>query len=170
MEHDTRKGFTIVELLIVVVVIAILAAITIVSYNGIQARATNSQALSAVNSYVKAFHTYYRTHGDTVPSNFHPACFDNTICWSGVTETNNTALRNGLLEGVSSVPSMPKSYANVLANGSTGDSSTGGTYTGYYILYQHADLTGACEPVSGTRYLNGTTASGVRTCRAAIEL
>ena len=36
------KGFTIVELLIVVVVIAILAAITIVSYNGIQARANDS--------------------------------------------------------------------------------------------------------------------------------
>ncbi len=33
------KGFTIVELLIVIVVIAILAAITIVSYNGIQNRA-----------------------------------------------------------------------------------------------------------------------------------
>jgi len=34
------SGFTIVELLIVIVVIAILAAITIVSYNGIQNRAT----------------------------------------------------------------------------------------------------------------------------------
>jgi len=37
-----QKGFTIVELLIVVVVIAILAAITIVSYNGIQNRAKAS--------------------------------------------------------------------------------------------------------------------------------
>lgn len=34
-----ERGFTIVELLIVIVVIAILAAITIVAYNGIQARA-----------------------------------------------------------------------------------------------------------------------------------
>jgi prepilin-type N-terminal cleavage/methylation domain-containing protein len=34
-----KQGFTIVELLIVIVVIAILAAITIVAYNGIQARA-----------------------------------------------------------------------------------------------------------------------------------
>jgi prepilin-type N-terminal cleavage/methylation domain-containing protein len=34
-----RQGFTIVELLIVVIVIAILAAITIVAYNGITNRA-----------------------------------------------------------------------------------------------------------------------------------
>lgn len=42
-----QKGFTIVELLIVVVVIAILAAITIVAYNGIQNRAKHSSAQSA---------------------------------------------------------------------------------------------------------------------------
>jgi len=41
-----QKGFTIVELLIVVVVIAILAAITIVSYNGITERARLSNAKS----------------------------------------------------------------------------------------------------------------------------
>lgn len=40
------KGFTIVELLIVIVVIAILAAITIVSYNGVTNRAADS-AVSA---------------------------------------------------------------------------------------------------------------------------
>ena len=38
----SRRGFTIVELLIVIVVIAILAAITIVSYNGIQSRASDT--------------------------------------------------------------------------------------------------------------------------------
>ena len=41
-----KQGFTIVELLIVIVVIAILAAITIVSYNGI----TNSANDSSVKS------------------------------------------------------------------------------------------------------------------------
>lgn len=41
------KGFTIVELLIVIVVIGILAAITIVAYNGIQNRAYSSAAQSA---------------------------------------------------------------------------------------------------------------------------
>ncbi len=41
-----RRGFTVVELLIVIVVIAVLAAITIVAFNGIQSRAT-AAALSS---------------------------------------------------------------------------------------------------------------------------
>ncbi len=48
-QSGSVKGFTIVELLIVVVVIAILAAITIVAYNGIQNRAKNSSAQSAAS-------------------------------------------------------------------------------------------------------------------------
>ncbi|MES2630740.1 MAG: prepilin-type N-terminal cleavage/methylation domain-containing protein [Patescibacteria group bacterium] len=50
---SSRHGFTIVELLIVVVVIAILAAITIVAYNGIQNRAKQSAALAATEQGVK---------------------------------------------------------------------------------------------------------------------
>ena len=41
------RGFTIVELLIVIVIIAILAAITIVAYNGITARAHSAAAQQA---------------------------------------------------------------------------------------------------------------------------
>jgi len=50
--HKTRSGFTIVELLIVIVVIGILAAIMIVAYNGIQNRANES----VVQSDLAAFH------------------------------------------------------------------------------------------------------------------
>ena len=44
MSTIQNRGFTIVELLIVIVVIAILAAISIVAYNGIQNRANDSTA------------------------------------------------------------------------------------------------------------------------------
>ena len=43
MARKNNQGFTLVELLIVVVIIAILAAITIVVYNGIQQRARDSR-------------------------------------------------------------------------------------------------------------------------------
>ncbi len=48
-----QKGFTIVELLIVIVVIGILAAISIVAYNGIQNRAKASQRQADANGIVK---------------------------------------------------------------------------------------------------------------------
>lgn len=51
--RQTSVGFTIVELLIVVVVIAILAAITIVAYNGIQQRAARSALQSEVSQAAK---------------------------------------------------------------------------------------------------------------------
>lgn len=47
------RGFTIVELLIVVVVIAILAAITIVAYNGISNQAKDSATRSTVSQIKK---------------------------------------------------------------------------------------------------------------------
>lgn len=43
IRHKSSHAFTIVELLVVIVVIGILAAITIVSYNGIQGRAQISK-------------------------------------------------------------------------------------------------------------------------------
>ena len=53
-----ERGFTIVELLIVIVVIAILAAITIVAYNGIQNRAKASTAQSLASQVAKKAEAY----------------------------------------------------------------------------------------------------------------
>jgi len=53
-----QKGFTIVELLIVIVVIAILAAISVVAYNGIQARGKNSAAQTSATTVAKKAELY----------------------------------------------------------------------------------------------------------------
>mgnify|MGYP000845426133 CR=1 FL=1 len=52
------RGFTIVELLIVIVVIAVLAAISIVAYNGVQQNARDSQRKSDLAAIAKAIKLY----------------------------------------------------------------------------------------------------------------
>lgn len=68
-----ERGFTIVELLIVVVVIAILAAITIVAYNGIQNRAKSSAAQTAASQAAKKVATYAVTNSDNYPATLDAA-------------------------------------------------------------------------------------------------
>jgi prepilin-type N-terminal cleavage/methylation domain-containing protein len=54
MKHK-RLGFTVVELSIVIVVIAILATITIVSYNGVQRRAQIASVMDGLNKVERSF-------------------------------------------------------------------------------------------------------------------
>ena len=71
------RGFTIVELLIVVVVIAILAAITIVSYNGIQQNAYNAKSIANADVYKKALLIYAAENGS------YPMYPKNVACLGG---------------------------------------------------------------------------------------
>ncbi len=66
MYTTKQKGFTIVELLIVIVVIAILAAISIVAFTGIQQRGRDSERASDVSNIVKSL-TAYTTDGKAWP-------------------------------------------------------------------------------------------------------
>ena len=58
-----QTGFTIVELLIVIVVIAILAAITIVAYNGIQNRANDTAIQNDLKSIAQKLELYKVDNG-----------------------------------------------------------------------------------------------------------
>lgn len=62
------RGFTIVELLIVIVVIGILAAITLVAYNGVQNAANDAAIQSDVNNLVKKIKLYEADNGTFPPA------------------------------------------------------------------------------------------------------
>lgn len=60
-------GFTIVELLIVIAVIAILASIVMVTYNGVQDRARSARVLSDMKSMEDLVEAYASQNGGTYP-------------------------------------------------------------------------------------------------------
>ncbi|CAN5119629.1 hypothetical protein BH09PAT3_BH09PAT3_2790 [soil metagenome] len=71
-----QKGFTIVELLIVIVVIGILAALVVTTYGGIQAKARDSKRQSDLQAVQTQIEAYYATNS------FYPSLTDlNSASW-----------------------------------------------------------------------------------------
>lgn len=71
---NSRQGFTIVELLIVIVVVAVLATISVSAFSGTQQRARDTQRVQDMQAIVKALELYKIQTG-----NYPPASTVNTI-------------------------------------------------------------------------------------------
>lgn len=80
--RELRRGFTIVELLIVVVVIAILAAITLVAYNGITANARESALKSDLKTASTKLNAEKITGSGSFPSS-KPSYIGDSITYAG---------------------------------------------------------------------------------------
>ena len=96
IKSSSERGFTIVELLIVIVVIGILAAITIVSFNGVTAKANSTSAKAAASSVLKKAEAYNASENTTgyptVPSQLTvAAALSQPYGLTGVTFTTSTA-------------------------------------------------------------------------------
>ena len=89
------NGFTIVELLIVIVIIAILASVSVMAFNGITTRAENTKTLSAVSAYVKAMQLHATKEG-RFPRN-NPAEY---VC---LPDNNNCGSEGGTCSGIGAV-------------------------------------------------------------------
>ena len=107
--HNRRNGFTIVELLIVIVIIAILATVVIVAYNGVQARANFSKAQQDLKYITKALELYHADHDSYPNSVGRPGC---TYDWCGWDQVSGDAFIDGLSpEYIGQIPQMPTSNA-----------------------------------------------------------
>jgi len=105
------KGFTLVELLVVIVIISILASISIIAYNGSQGRARDSRRQNDIAELAKGLELYYLDNhkyptsgGATVMSNAWNTTAD--ASW----QTLVTALKPYM---DNNVPSDPTSTSNV---------------------------------------------------------
>ncbi len=128
------RGFTIVELLIVIVVIGILALLVITTYSGIQAKARNAKRQTDIQSLQTQIEAYFSQNA------FYPSLTDmNSSSWRG---TNMKSLDSNALIN----PSNPtqsttlvaapaaKSYSYAVTNSSGGSCESDDTTCSQYTL------------------------------------
>jgi prepilin-type N-terminal cleavage/methylation domain-containing protein len=152
--YKKQTGFTIVELLIVIVIIGILAAITIVAYNGIQGRARDTQRVQDMQSIVKALELYKATNG------VYPAAVGtaNASGWEvshdGTTATNFLSALSSS-KTISAVPVDPKNAGTVVSTSSLAPSWT--ATNNLYFYHRYAAGNGGCDVNRGNFYVLGVT-------------
>ena len=146
LKGAAKSGFTIVELLIVVVVIAILAAITLVTYGGIQQRANNAAMVDAVSKSIRMIQAYVAANG-TYPFTGGYSCITVTTgCGLGSSyDTNTATMKNNL----ATIGTQPLSVPLIVAQ------------NGHYgIIYNYTatrTMEGQIQPALLEYYLSGTS-------------
>lgn len=104
-----RQGFTIVELLIVIVVIAILAAIVIVAFNSVSAKASFSKEQEDLKNITKALEMYHIDHDSYHNTLSQSGC---TYGWCGWDQVTGDSFITGLSpQYMATIPQMPTSNA-----------------------------------------------------------
>lgn len=127
-----ESGFTIVELLIVIVVIGILAALVITTYSGIQAKARNSKRQTDVQSVQTQLEAYFAQAGH------YPSLTDmNTTSWldTNMKSLDKTALQDpqGSSQTLASSPAA-KVYSYAVTNSAGTSCESDDTTCAQYTL------------------------------------
>lgn len=148
------NGFTLVELLIVIVVIAVLATITSVAYTSIQGRAKDAQRMQDMNTISKALEVYKIANGS------YPATVSTALAWgwelshNGTDATGFLSALTGGDTGVSSVPVDPANKALSAGMGQFRD-PTGNNENWVYYYYRYTAGAAGCDASRGDFYVLG---------------
>lgn len=165
------NGFTIVELLIVVVVIAILASISLVSFTHIQGRARDSTRAQDIKVITQALEKYYLANGFYPPGRCTANCRINSG-WSNTNDGSWSHLESALVPTyVDELPTDPNPTLNqnpqLAGVYGYGYFSTQGSYCGagtktYILIYkfesrsQQNTFYGNCAPTTLGPYTNNS--------------
>ncbi len=109
--RKSLSGFTIVELLIVIVVIAILATISIVAFNGVQEKARDSQRRHDIGQLAKALELYYADN-NRYPTSSGAGSTTINASWSTTADASWQSIINALKPYMGNVPSDPTATPN----------------------------------------------------------
>lgn len=147
---SNQKGFTIVELLVVIVVIAIIAAVSIVAYNGIQARSHDAKRLSDMKSIINALEMQ-KAATNTYPS----PVYSNGTSMGGweISSFESSGEFIASLKSYGFSAGTPVDPVNNAAGASPTAARSAGTYG--YAYYKYGAGVHGCDPSRGAFYVLG---------------
>lgn len=139
----SKSGFTLVELLIVIVVIAVLAAISVVVYNGVQKRAQNSAVSVETADITRAIELYNAANG-TYPTSISacPTPTSDQLCIplsSGV-DISYQRITPGVAAGSGYIINNTDAYSITAQNDGQFIFTSNAERTGTREFMQYADL------------------------------
>ena len=163
--RDRLRGFTIVELLVVIVVIAILAAITIVAYNGVARQAKEASLKSDLEGAIKQLQMEKAERGVYPDSSFpfqtsgaNELRYDHTDDTFCVTATNPGLAGVGFFSTEAGRVQEGACPGHSLPGGGDGSGATGGAPTGEQVAKLVAGDGAAGDYFGQSVSLSGDTA------------
>jgi len=157
---NTRKGFTLVEILIVVVILGILAAIVIPQFTNASLSARQNSLQSVLQTLRSQIELYKVQHGDTLPNLVtNWTAFTTTSTYAGGTYgPYMQAIPVNPLNGLSAVSDSTANLNGVTTTtGLAADMKSPGTTIGWFYDYESGSGSGL---IFGTADTTGATIAG----------